>query len=172
MKKLLAICLTAILVLVFYTYSFADDKKEFYLSEFKEYINDQSPFDITEYIGQNLIVSFWTTWCPYCVTEMSDFIKFQEDYKDNVRILMIHVADRETFDVAKNFFEKNGYTNKLELLSDNGFYAQAFGVRGFPTNIIFNKEGKLISYGYGTNYHSLKSIFEQHNLFNNAGEEN
>ena len=78
---------------------------------------------------------------------------------------MIHVPSNETFDKAQEFFKKNNYEETLELLQDNGFYAQAFNLQGFPTNLVFNKEGKLIHHGFATNYESLKALFEKNDLF-------
>lgn len=169
MKKFLALFLSLVLLLGACSCSIAEtEKKDFYLSEFKKHINENAPFDITEYTGQNLIISFWTTWCPYCVQEIPDFVKFKNEFKDNVRILMIHVPERETAEDAQKFFEKNNYGETLELLEDNGFYAQSFGVQGFPTNIVFNKEGKLVNYGFATNYDNLKAFFEKNNMFEKA----
>lgn len=164
MKKILILAITLVLFCV--SYSMAESEPtDFYLSEFENYIDDQAPFDITDYIGENLIISFWTTWCPHCVKEIPDFVKFQNDYSDQVRVLMVHVPSNETFDKAQEFFKKNNYEDTLELLQDNGFYAKAFNLQGFPTNLVFNKEGKLIHYGYATDYESLKALFEKNNLF-------
>lgn len=167
MKKILILAITLVLFCV--SYSMAENEPtEFYLSEFENYIDDQAPFDITDYIGENLIISFWTTWCPHCVKEIPDFVKFQNDYSDQVRVLMVHVPSNETFDKAQEFFKKNNYDETLELLQDNGFYAQAFNLQGFPTNLVFNKEGKLIHRGFATDYESLKALFEKNNLFESA----
>lgn len=172
MKKFITILLAIVFLLSAINFNLAEEKnKDFYLTEFKDYINESTPFDITEYIGQNLLLSFWTTWCPYCIQEMPDFVKFKNEFKDDVRILMIHVPDREDFKKAEEFFKKHEYSDSLELLSDNGFYAQSFGVQGFPTNIVFDSEGKLVHYGYASSYDDLKNIFEKNNLFKKETKE-
>lgn len=138
------------------------DEKPFNLFEGIKAIKNR-PFEFEDYKGKNLLVSFWTTWCPYCIKEMPDFVKFKNEYPDDVEILMVHVPSDSKIEDAKKMMEEKSFTN-LTLLEDDMTYAQAFGIQGFPTNFIFDKEGYLVSAGYALTYDQLLKVFQDKNL--------
>ncbi len=125
----------------------------------------QRPFEFNPYKGKNLVVSFWTTWCPHCTTEIPDFAKFKQEHMDDVSILMVHVPDRSEITDAQKMFDEKGYTDLLALENDDFTYAGAFGVQGYPTNLVFDKEGNLVYYGHALSYDNLNEIFTKANLF-------
>lgn len=124
---------------------------------------EKRPFEFEEYKGKHLLVSFWTTWCPHCIKEMPEFKKFKEAYPNDVDILMVHVPYNSKIEDAKKMFEEKGL-GELKLLEDDMTYAGAFGVQGFPTNFIFDKEGYLVSVTHATDYDHLVKLFQEKGL--------
>lgn len=115
------------------------------------------PFDFTPYVGKALVLDFFTTWCPYCKTELPYFKQIQEEYGDEVAIVSVHVPDGETFETAQKFWEDNGL-GIITLYSDDTMaLSQAFGIQGYPTNVFIDKEGYLYDYQNGLTYEQIKN---------------
>lgn len=115
---------------------------------------EEAPFKFSDYKGKNILISMFTTWCTYCKTELPEFKRYQEEHPEDVVMLMVHVPAGETFETAQAFWKDNSLEG-LTLLQDNGFLSKAFSVQGFPTNLIFDKEGKIRKYTYALSYEAL-----------------
>ena len=84
-----------------------------YTSVFKEFQKDNDTL---------YVVNFWATWCQPCIEELPDFMKLNEEFKDEGKFKMILVsldkaADLET--KVKPFITKNNITPNVYVLSDN-----------------------------------------------------
>lgn len=133
----------------------AEKAEEFNLFNLDNF--EQVPFKFAEYKGKVILISMFTVWCPHCKNEMPDFLKLQQEYKESLQVLMVHVQDRETFKTAEDYWAEKDYYD-LTLKSDKDFVlAQVFGLRGFPTNLMFDKDGKNVMYTNAVNYDILKA---------------
>jgi thiol-disulfide isomerase/thioredoxin len=105
---------------------------------------DEDNYDINleNYRNKLLILNFWATWCQPCLEEMPSLDVLQLDKRlDNLKIFPINIG-REDLDKSKNFFEKLNIKN-LEIYFDPSVnLAKKFSLRGIPTTVILNKEGK------------------------------
>ena len=108
--------------------SFFDEKKE------KEiWIND--------YKGKIIILNFWASWCAPCKEEMPSLDKLQADTNLDIKVFPINVGN-DSLEKAKNFFKDTKIQN-LNIFFDNSFsLAKKLSLRGVPTSVLFNKEGK------------------------------
>lgn len=165
MKKLLSILLVTIVLFSSFSSVFAEESKErFNLFEEVKQLEER-PFEFEEYKGKNLIVSFWTTWCPHCIHEIPDFGKFKQTYGEDVDILMVHVPSNSKIEDAEKMLAEKGLSDSLLLVNDDKLlYTSAFGISGFPTNFVFDKEGYLVHAGYGTTFDALEKIFTENSL--------
>ena len=103
---------------------------------------DNKPINLNEFTGQLVIINFWATWCAPCKEEMPslDNLKNLKAF-ENLKILPINVG-QEDIQKSKIFFDDLKIKN-LELYFDNSIkLAKTFTLRGLPTSVIINKEGK------------------------------
>lgn len=67
------------------------------------------------------VVNFWATWCRPCIEEIPDFLKVNEDNKDNPKFKMIFISlDHKNLlnSKVKKFVEKNKMNTDVYLLND------------------------------------------------------
>ena len=97
---------------------------------------------LSDYNGNLILLNFWATWCAPCKEEMPslDFLKNQKDL-NRLKIFPINVGKD---DVKKSqFFFKELKIQNLKLYFDPPeTLTKKLSLRGIPTSILFNKEGK------------------------------
>lgn len=105
---------------------------------------DIAPVVLSEWKGTPTLINFFTTWCPWCVKEMPDFLELQRAYGDNLRVVLVHIPSGEDEATARAFIEEEGLT-ELAFVEDNGFFAYMYSVSGFPYTVVMDAEGYLSS---------------------------
>ena len=102
----------------------------------------QKNVDLDDFKGKLLILNFWATWCAPCKEEMPSLDNLQSNTKlDNLKIFPINIG-REDLSKSESFFKDLNIQN-LDIYFDAPItLAKKFSLRGVPTTIIFNKEGK------------------------------
>jgi len=103
---------------------------------------NQKNVNLDDFKGKLIILNFWATWCAPCKEEMPSLDKLQTNTKlNNLKIFAINI-DQEDLTKSKSFFKELNIQN-LEIYFDAPItLAKKFSIRGVPTTIIFNKEGK------------------------------
>ena len=98
--------------------------------------------NLNEYKGNLIILNFWATWCAPCKEEMPSLDLLQSNHRlNNLKIFPINVG-QEDVEKASKFFESLKIQN-LNLYFDSSVnLTKKFGLRGIPTSVLFNKEGK------------------------------
>ena len=103
---------------------------------------NQKDVDLNDFKGKLLILNFWATWCAPCKEEMPSLDKLQSNTKlNNIKIFPINIG-QEDISKAEFFFKELNIKN-LDIYMDAPItLAKKFSLRGVPTTILFNKEGK------------------------------
>ncbi len=99
---------------------------------------------LSDFRGKPAVVNAWAAWCPFCLDELPDFARLQEEFGD--KIVVIAVDRGESLETAKKFSDKVGVGGRLILLLDpsDSFY-KAIGGFSMPETIFVDEEG-LIKY--------------------------
>jgi thiol-disulfide isomerase/thioredoxin len=91
--------------------------------------------------GQVVVLDFWATWCGPCLAELPTFNRIHEKYAGRgVKVVGIAVQSGWSEDV-KPYLEKYGI--KYPILIGDDDIVEKYGVFGFPTTYILNKEFKV-----------------------------
>ena len=103
---------------------------------------DQKNVNLDDFKGKLVILNFWATWCAPCKEEMPSLDDLQSNTKlNNLKIFPINIG-REDISKSKFFFKELNIKN-LDIYNDAPItLAKKFSLRGVPTTILFNKEGK------------------------------
>ena len=104
-------------------------------------INEKN-VNLDDFKGKLIILNFWATWCAPCKEEMPSLDNLQSNTKlNNLKIFPINVGQEDRSKSERFFKELN--INNLDIYIDAPTtLAKKFSLRGIPTTILFNKEGK------------------------------
>ena len=98
--------------------------------------------NIKKFSGNLVLLNFWTTWCKPCKEEMPSLDRLQLNPNlDNLEIIAINIGKENKNKVNKFFLD-------LDIKNFEPHYdppitlAKIFSLRGIPTSIIFDKNGK------------------------------
>ena len=98
--------------------------------------------DIKDYHGKLVILNFWATWCKPCKKEMPSLDNLHQDSNfTNLKIFAINMQKPNKLITQKFFSDLN--IKNLKIFFDPNFNSvKEFKLRGVPTTILINKEGK------------------------------
>jgi len=102
----------------------------------------QKNVNLDDFKGKLIILNFWATWCAPCKEEMPSLDELQSNTKlNNLKIFPINIGQEEISKSESFFKELN--INNLDIYIDAPItLAKKLSLRGVPTTILFNKEGK------------------------------
>ena len=103
--------------------------------------NDKK-INIKEFNGNLLLLNFWATWCKPCKEEMPSLDRLQVNQNlSNLKIFAINIS-QESKKKVDSFF-KDLYIENFEPYFDAPTtLAKTFSLRGVPTSILIDKDGK------------------------------
>ena len=140
--------------------------------ELKEYTNltildDQNnQLNLSDYKGNILLLNFWATWCAPCKEEMPslDLLKSNKDL-NNLKIFPVNVG-QDNVKKAKKFFDDMNIKNLNLYFDENINLTKKFALRGIPTTILLNKNGKEFARVIGSLDFNEKNFIEWLKLYN------
>ncbi len=140
--------------------------------ELKEYTNltfldDQNnQLNLSNYKGNILLLNFWATWCAPCKEEMPslDLLKSNRDL-NNLKIFPINVG-QDNIKKAKKFFNDMNIKNLNLYFDENINLTKKFALRGIPTSILINKNGKEFARVIGSIDFNEENFIEWLKLYN------
>ena len=146
--KLLTIFIYLIVIGLGHTSEKPDIKNLILTKNLKIYKNvifrdvNQKDVNLDDYKGKLLILNFWATWCAPCKEEMPSLDNLQVNVNlHNLKIFPINIG-QENLAKSESFFKDLNIKNLDIYLDSPVTLAKKFSLRGVPTTIFFNKEGK------------------------------
>ena len=112
---------------------------------------------LANYAGKAVIVTFWATWCPYCLKELPVLENIQNKAgKDRIAVIAVNTEERDVFRRVTRIMNESMH---LELVSDaSGGARAAFGVNGLPHMVIIGRDGRIIKVYEGYSESKLNEI--------------
>ena len=104
-------------------------------------INNKS-VNLERFRDKLIILNFWATWCAPCLEEMPSLDLLQSNKKlNNLKIFPINIGQEDVLK-SKIFFRELKIKNLDIYFDPTVSLANQFLLRGVPTTILINKEGK------------------------------
>ena len=97
---------------------------------------------IKDFKGNLVLLNFWATWCEPCKEEMPSLDRLQNNSElNNIKIFPINIS-QESLKKIDNFFQELNIEYLDPYFDAPTTLAKTLSLRGVPTSILFNLEGK------------------------------
>jgi cytochrome c biogenesis protein CcmG/thiol:disulfide interchange protein DsbE len=101
---------------------------------------DGESWDLDSARGTWVLVNFFATWCPPCVQEHPELVRFSEEAGDRAEV--VSVAFDDSPEKISEFFDRNG-GDWTVLASDTGAASIDYGVVKLPESFLIDPEGRV-----------------------------
>ena len=97
---------------------------------------------LADFHGKLILLNLWATWCGPCVEEMPSLDRLQAKLGGRDFEILAVSSDRAGAKVVEPFVAKLGLADLKVFLDPKSKTNHAFGVRGLPTSILIDAEGR------------------------------
>lgn len=122
---------------------------------------DGNSIKLSDYKDKIVVLNFWAVWCKYCIKEMPDLDKLNKELNDEGDGIVLAVNVQESKETVQKYLDSNDFDIKV-LLDENGTVVDTYGVDGFPTTLLVNKDGSVYAYIPGlTDIDTLRTLINK-----------
>lgn len=111
---------------------------------------DGTPRSLADYAGKGVILNLWATWCVPCVAEMPALAAFASVVAQNGIVVLPLSSDKAGASVVTRFYKDLGLNNLPVLLDPMSAAAHALDVRGIPTTLVIDRQGREVGWFEGS----------------------
>lgn len=108
---------------------------------------DGTSVDSMQLRGKVLLLNFWATWCGSCKEEMPALDRLKHIFADKDFELLAVTTDQQG-EAIRKFITALGLRFPI-LLDEAKEVSAAFGVRGLPTTVLIDKQGRMTALAVG-----------------------
>lgn len=116
------------------------------------------PFELSQLRGKVVVVDFWATWCGPCQREMPHLQELYTSLHDK-GLEVVGVSLDEDEDALNAYLTEHQIAWETLAGSDMQETATKLGIRGIPTMLLIDREGKVVAQGH--NVQSLRGPLEK-----------
>jgi thiol-disulfide isomerase/thioredoxin len=98
---------------------------------------------LADFHGHYVLVNLWATWCGPCVREMPSLDRLQARLGDRMSVVALS-QDRGGAEVVEPFLARLGLRRLQVYLDPDNNAQQAFALRGLPTSILIDRDGRML----------------------------
>lgn len=109
---------------------------------------DGSSQQLSDLQGKPVVLNFWASWCPACISEMPDFGNVHRRLGDQVEFIGVNMQEVD-MEAAQALVEQTNVDYRLAHDRDGAIYNQ-FGGIAMPTTVFISTEGTVESVHSGT----------------------
>jgi len=125
---------------------------------------DGKPYTLSSLRGKVVMVNFWATWCPPCREEIPSMeTVYQALHESDFIVLAIN--QWETPDHVFSYMGQLEVYPSFPILFDrDSSVSDAFGVKGLPTTMLIDKQGRVVYRAIGGrnfNHPDVRKLIQQ-----------
>ena len=121
---------------------------------------DGEPVLATDFPGKAVVVSYWATWCTFCIKELAMLNAIQTNASDRVQVVTVNI---ESIHIFRKTAERLSKFQILMLYDPGKKGRNVYGVDGVPHMIIIGKDGRIESINIGYSEAALDGIVQSIN---------
>jgi thiol-disulfide isomerase/thioredoxin len=130
---------------------------------------DGEPISSDTWHGRVVVLSYWATWCPPCLSEIPEISALQRKYENDPRVAIVAINagyGGDTAQKARDFLVRRHFDIAAEIDDiktdglSKGEGATHMGLKVVPTLFILNKDLRLVAVhvGYDGSEHLATSL--------------
>jgi len=108
-----------------------------------------NPVNLSDYLGEVLVVNSWASWSPFSQTELADLSQVASEYSGReIKILAINRA--ESSDMAIRYLNTINTLDNVTLVLDKSdkFY-NSIGGYAMPETVFYDDKGNIVFHSHG-----------------------
>ncbi len=109
---------------------------------------DGESFQLSDFRGQPVWISFWATWCPPCRAESPDMVTVYEANRDE-GLVLIAISIAEGADTVRDYVERVGISYTVGL-DQSTAVAATYRIVGIPTHLFIDRDGIVREFRIGS----------------------
>ena len=119
----------------------------------REWVTENPP-DLQSLSDRVYVLEFWATWCHSCVQNIPKLKNINDKYQDK-GLTFISLSQDKSIEEVRRFVRDKDIDYNVAI--DNGT-SDWFGIRGYPTVVVVNHDGKVAWQGYPWSEEFAKAI--------------
>lgn len=122
---------------------------------------DGKPVTLEQYRGKVVVVTFWASWCTYCLKELPVLDALQRHAGSLLQVVAVNVKDTPE-DYRVMMRQMKSYT-LLQSRDADGGIADRYDVKGYPSLWIVDRQGRVAAHHSGYGEGMLDTIIDEIN---------
>jgi thiol-disulfide isomerase/thioredoxin len=128
------------------------------LVNFKAALLNGDSFNLDAHRGKVIMLNFWFVGCPPCMGEMPDLNNIYRTYKDSgvVFVSLARNSPEQLIKFKEGKYSRPPETIEYPIIPDCSSIAAKYGITGFPTTVLIDRNGIIRLIYSGASVQSLK----------------
>jgi thiol-disulfide isomerase/thioredoxin len=106
---------------------------------------DGHPVTLETFKGKVVVLDFWASWCGPCRIEFPLLDQLQERVADKGLAVVAVSLDRGGRPVVDRFYDEMHVAHLAKFLDPSSASASALGLRGLPTTLVIDRQGREVA---------------------------
>jgi thiol-disulfide isomerase/thioredoxin len=128
--------------------------------KYADWLNTDRAYRLSDFHGKFVLLDFWTYCCINCMHILPDLKELEHEYSEELVVIGVHSpkfpGERETENIRQAILR---YEIEHPVISDYKFSLwKHYGVRAWPTTILIDPQGYVVSAHSGEN---VKSVWNE-----------
>ena len=116
---------------------------------------------LSDYQGKAVVLSFWASWCAYCLKELPILENLQRKASKHLQVIAVNT---ESDDVYRKLVRAMKNMELRTSYDPDEIAAKSYGVSGIPHLVIIGRDGKIQAVYRGYAESSLPAIVRDVNV--------
>jgi len=102
----------------------------------------KDPINFADYKGKWIVISYWASWCSYCMEEVPELNAFYQSHRNKVVMFGVNYDDGPVTTLSQRI-QASGVMFPTFAYDPTQYFHFRMGISGLPTTFLIGPDGKL-----------------------------